>query len=96
MPREEAWHRNLRRTRKIARGVLTAANLGIDITPEVVTAAKGALIDHRATDVDTMPPLPAQQQKDDVELGHDEPDEHEQLRDAKPDGTNAMGKWRKD
>ena len=61
MPREEAWHRNLRRTRQISRAALTAAELGIEIPPEVVTAAKGALIDHHATDVDTMLSWTAQQ-----------------------------------
>ena len=63
MPREPAWHRNLRRTRQNARGILTAAELGIVIPQEIVTAAKGALIDHHATDADTMLSWSAQQKK---------------------------------
>lgn len=55
------WHRNLRKTRQIARGILTAAELGIVIPPEILIAAKGALIDHHATDVDTMLSWTAQQ-----------------------------------
>ena len=54
MPKEEAWHRNLRHSRQTAKGILAATKLGLDIPEETVAAAKFVLIEHHATDADTM------------------------------------------
>ena len=68
MPLEKAWHRNLRRTRKIARGILTTAQLGIAIPLEITSAAKSALVEHHATDADTMLSWAAQRQMQNREM----------------------------
>ena len=85
MPSEEAWHRNLRRTRQIARGILTAAQLGIDIPAEITAAAQSAIGNHHATDVDTMLSWAAQEQMMNTLINS---------FDAKPYGNIAVGKWR--
>ena len=55
MPKsEDAWHRNLRRSRQSAKGVLAAKKLGLDIPEATIEAAKRVLLEHHATDADTM------------------------------------------
>ena len=61
MPKEEAWHRNLRHSRQTAKGILAAPKLGLDIPEEAIAAAKFALIEHHATGADTMLSWAAQQ-----------------------------------
>ena len=58
---EDAWHRNLRRSRQSAKGILAAVKLGLDIPEATVEAAKCVLFEHHATDADTMPSWTAQQ-----------------------------------
>ena len=87
MPREQAWHRNLRRTWQIARGILIAAELGIAIPQEIIAAAKSALVEHHATDADTMLSWAAQQKMQSWNMMN---------MMNMMNGNDAMGKWRKD
>ena len=55
MPRkEEAWHRNNRRSRQTAKGIIEADKLGLEVPQEAVAAAKRVLVEHDSTDADTM------------------------------------------
>ena len=51
---ESSQHRNRRRTRSDARGLITAAKLGIEVPPAAVEAAKAVLSGHHATEESTM------------------------------------------
>ena len=50
----DAWHRNLRRSRQFAKGILAAEKLGLDIPEKYIEDAKGLLFEHHAIDVMTM------------------------------------------
>ena len=55
MPKsEDAWHRNLRRSRQSAKGILAAEKLGLDIPEATIEAAKCVLFEHHATNADIM------------------------------------------
>ena len=60
-PREPSWHRNVRTSRPVARGIITVDKLGLALPPAIVAAAKGALFEHHAIDADTMLSWKAQQ-----------------------------------
>ena len=60
--REDAWHRNNRRLRQVAKGLIEAAKQGLDIPPETVEAAKQLLAAHHGTDKQTMSAWEAQRQ----------------------------------
>ena len=52
--REEAWHRNNRRSRQTAKGIVEADKLGLAVPEEAVVAAKRLLAERHSTDADTM------------------------------------------
>ena len=52
--KEDAWHRNIRRSRQTAKGIIEADKLGLEVPQEAVAAAKRVLVEHHATDADTM------------------------------------------
>ena len=54
MPKEEGWHRNVRHSRETAKGILAAVKLGLEIPQAIIEAAKRVLVEHHATDADTM------------------------------------------
>ena len=47
---EPAWHRNLRRRRQTARGIVAAQKLGYPISPPVAAAAEARLLAHHSAD----------------------------------------------
>ena len=63
MPKEEAWHRNVRATRSTARGILAAEKLGLQIPQEAIVAAKRVLIAHHGTGAQTKMTWATEQMK---------------------------------
>ena len=51
---EEAWHRNLRKKRQWARGIVAAASLGFDVADSEVAAAAARLSDHHGSMVPAL------------------------------------------
>ena len=57
-----AWHRNQRRNRQSAKGIVETEKLGLEIPPAAVAAAKQLLAAHHGTDKATMQTWDAQRQ----------------------------------
>ena len=55
---EPSWHRNLRRSRQRARGLLAAHRLGFLVSPATLQSAAAKLQHHHGSSVGTFEPLP--------------------------------------
>ena len=47
--KEPAWHRNDRRKRRVARGLVSAADIGLAVPAAVVDSARGLLLGHHGS-----------------------------------------------